>query len=100
MQQQNFTEEATPFLQRFYSLMPSYPGPEHWHQHIELLTCARAAGHQEGHSYVLFAQLTNMQIAGLVPEERTFRLVIESALSPLGRGLAYDAAEHNTPSYA
>ena len=99
-QQEGARGETTPFLQRFYSLMPAYPGPEHWHQHIELLACARAAGHQEGHSYVLFAQLTNMQIAGLIPEERTFRIVIESVLSPLGTGLAYDGVKYNIPSYS
>ena len=43
--------------------------------------------------------MTNMQIAGLVPEERTFRLVVESVLSPLGTGPGHNGAKYNIPSY-
>jgi hypothetical protein len=65
--------------------MPAYPTPAHWHEHISLLAHARGLGVHEIHSTVLMAQLRNMQISGLLPQERTFKLVIEGALAPLGR---------------
>ena len=67
--------EDTPWLASFYAAMPSFPGPQHWHEHIALLCYARRLGIHKIHSTVLIAQLTNMQIAGLIPQERTFNLV-------------------------
>ena len=77
--------KPTRFLRTFYAAMPPYPTPAHWHEHIALLAHARALGVHEIHSTVLIAQLRNMQISGLLPQERTFKLVIEAALGPMGR---------------
>jgi hypothetical protein len=89
----------TPFLRTFYTLMPSYPTAEHWHHHIALLAYARRLGIHEIHSTTLTSQLTNMQIAGLVPLERTFTLAIEAALAPMGRMPGYNGVE-NIPTAA
>ena len=89
----------TPFIRSFYQAMPAFPGPQHWHMHIQLLAYARQLGHRDMHTNVLTAQLTNMQIAGLIPEERTFKLVLRSALAPLGKAGLYDGADR-TPSFA
>ena len=77
--------KTTSFLRSFYASMPPYPTPAHWHEHIALLAHARALGVHEIHSTVLIAQLRNMQISGLLPQERTFKLVLEAALGPMGR---------------
>ena len=79
-------DPISPFLTTFYASFPPFPTSAHWHTHIALLTHARALGHQEIHSTVLEAQVENMQISGLVPEERTFLLVLEGMLTGIGRG--------------
>ena len=84
--EQNEPQPATTrFLRTFYAAMPAYPTPAHWHEHIALLAHVRALGVHEIHSTVLIAQLRNMQISGLLPQERTFKLVLEAALGPMGR---------------
>ena len=81
-QQASPSPEIWPWLRTFYAAMPPYPTPAHWHEHIAMLAYARRLGVHEIHSTVLFAQLRNMQIAGLVPQECTFRLAMEAALTP------------------
>ena len=76
---------SSTFLRTFYGAMPTFPGSEHWHMHIDLLAHARRLGHRQVHSTTLIAQIMNMQIAGLVPEERSFKQVLRSALAPPGK---------------
>ena len=90
-QLEDVQSSASPFLQSFYDSMPTFPDPEHWHIHIELLAHASSLDHPEVASTVLMAQLMNMQIAGLIPEERTFKLVIRSILAPVRTALPYGA---------
>ena len=87
------------FLISFYSAMPTFPGPEHWHMHLELLSHARDLGHKDAHTNIFTAQLDNMQIAGLIPEERTFQLVIRALLAPLGKKVAAYDGVAIWPSY-
>ena len=93
-QQNNVPADDTPFLRTFYTTMPAYPSAEDWHHHITLLAHARQLGIHEVHSTTLIAQLTNMQISGLVPLERTFTLVVEAALAPMGRMPGYNGVEN------
>ncbi|KAF2482979.1 hypothetical protein BDY17DRAFT_139088 [Neohortaea acidophila] len=86
-----------PFVNSFYSAMPAFPGSEHWHQHIELLAHGRQLGHESLHSHVLVAQLQHMQAGGVIPEERTFKVVLRSILAPLGKVMPYDGMD-NVPS--
>lgn len=97
-EQDDTSPEVTPFLRTFYTTMPPYPTPAHWHEHIALLAHARHLGVHEIHSTVLMAQLRNMQIAGLLPQERTFKLVIEAALAPPGQIAKHDSFEYRLSS--
>lgn len=94
-QQDEDNVNDTPFVRAFYDTMPPFPGPQHWHMHIELLAHARSIGHAGTHSSVLNVQLRNMQLAGIVPEERTFKLVLQSILAPWGKDSWYDGTGRN-----
>lgn len=78
------TAPSTPWLSNFYAHIPAFPTPAHWHAHVSLLAHARTLGHPAMHSPVLVAQVKNMLLAGAVPEERTYRLVVRAMLTPLG----------------
>lgn len=78
-------KQPSEFVQSFYRAMPPLPDFEHWHQHIELLAHAYRLGLENVSPCVLVAQLENMQIAGFVPHEDTFELVLNSCLAPPGR---------------
>ena len=93
-QQTSPSPEIWPWLRTFYSTMPPYPTSADWHEHIALLAYARRLGVREIHSTVLFAQLRNMQISGLIPLEQTFKLVIEAALMPPAQLTSYGGFEY------
>ncbi|KAK3721105.1 hypothetical protein LTR37_003395 [Vermiconidia calcicola] len=62
------------------SRLPDFTGPEHWHVHIGLLCHALRNDHPAARN-VVFEHLDDMQIAGLVPKQRSLVLMPRSVLA-------------------
>ena len=76
-------QETAPFLQAFYGAMPRFPETTHWHAHISLRCYAVRLGHSGYSSTCLIQDLENMHLAGLVPDEQTYIVVLEAIMSGL-----------------
>lgn len=76
-------QETAPFLQAFCGAMPRFPETTHWHAHISLRCYAVRLGHSGYSSTCLIQDLENMHLAGLVPDEQTYIVVLEAIMSGL-----------------
>ncbi|KAK4617869.1 ATPase synthesis protein 25, mitochondrial [Fulvia fulva] len=85
--------DTTPDLASFYRAMPSCPDRSHWHAYIQLLCHAQRLRHPNVNANNLTAALEQMQLASLVPMEKTYLAVLVALLRDVRRTNASDDAQ-------
>ncbi|EME40752.1 hypothetical protein DOTSEDRAFT_157659 [Dothistroma septosporum NZE10] len=82
--------DSTPYVNGFHAAMPPHPDRSHWHAHIQLLCHAQRLRHPNVNAESLMNAIEQMQLASLIPMEKTYIIVLVALLRDIHQSQTSD----------